>query len=961
KCNSKQAIGQAADLWYNESVDAMIGPPCSIACRSVAEITSFFKIPHISWVASDPDLNDKEIYSTLSRTLGPFSKMGEFILEVMAQYNWKRVVTLSSNYLLYMDASKAIRMVFNDNNITIAYQSSYDRFPPEEYITKALLKTQQEGRIVFLVCPMEDRRRFMLKARDLGMTNGEYVYYTIDMLPDEDNLDPEAIWRGNDGRDADAREAFKSVSLAALSGRQVNTFRQEVGRRMRNPPYSFSSAENVSVILYKYSPFLYDAVMMYGLALNETLNKGLDDSDGMNVVRNLRQKAFSGMTGSVVLDDGGDREPDYWITDMNPFTGYFVKIAEVLNKDLGVRVSGGRAKWPTGEVGHEFAPPDTPVCGFMNEFLSGWIIIMTSIFSGIFLTSAILLSLYLYRKNKFETELLIQSWRISKDDIDMVNTRGGGVKMQSASHLKSMVSFGTTQQQFFSDCGYYRGQMVALKKIKKEHMQLSRAVLTEFKEIKDIIHDNLITFIGAVFDPPNIELVSRYCHKGSLQDIIMNDEVKLDPSFKQSFVMDIIKGMDYLHKSHLHSHGNLKSSNCLVDARWTVKITDYGLPSFLAGQQFAEDDYGIYRRKLWTAPEILRENFPPARGTQKGDVYSFAIVMFEIVTRSEPYNFDSMTPRDAVNRVRNGESIPFRPSLPSSCDCGVKYLALVQSCWEEKPESRPNFGQIKSTARKMIGKDISILDNILGMMEKYAYNLEEIVEERTQELVEEKKKTDRLLYKMLPSSVADQLKAGKAVTPENYENSSIYFSDIVGFTTISCDSNPMQIVDFLNDLYTCFDDIISKHDVYKVETIGDAYMVVSGVPVINGSRHFAEIANVSLDLLSTVTKFRIRHRPNQQLQLRIGLHSGPCVAGVVGLMMPRYCLFGDTVNKASTLEATGKPLRIHISEECYRGLVDIGGYEITPRGEINIKGKGFIKTFWLHGRKGFKKELPSFE
>ncbi|ELT96322.1 hypothetical protein CAPTEDRAFT_189896 [Capitella teleta] len=405
----------------------------------------------------------------------------------------------------------------------------------------------------------------------------------------------------------------------------------------------------------------------------------------------------------------------------------------------------------------------------------------------------------------------------------------------------------------------------------------------------------------------------------------MNDDIKLDVGFKKSFLTDIVKGMDYIHKSHLHSYGNLKTSNCLVDARWTIQLTDYGLPSFLAGQNISEEGYGLYRRKLWTAPEILRENFPPARGTQKGDVYSFAVVMYEIVNRTEPYCFDTMTPRDVVNRVRNGESIPFRPTLPSSCDLGNKALSLIKDCWVEKPEDRPSFPQIRSTLRKLIGKEVSILDNILGMMEKYAYNLEEIVEERTLELVEEKKKTDRLLYKMLPSSVADQLKSGKPVKPENYANSTIYFSDI--------------IVDFLNDLYTCFDAIISCHDVYKVETIGDAYMVVSGVPVINGNRHYAEIANVSLDLLSTVTNFRIKHRPTQQLQLRIGLHSGPVVAGVVGLTMPRYCLFGDTVTKASVMESNGKPLRIHLSEECYQGLEAIGGYEITPRGEINIKVK----------------------
>jgi len=162
----------------------------------------------------------------------------------------------------------------------------------------------------------------------------------------------------------------------------------------------------------------------------------------------------------------------------------------------------------------------------------------------------------------------------------------------------------------------------------------------------------------------------------------------------------------------------------------------------------------------------------------------------------------------------------------------------------------------------------------------------------------------------------------------------------------------------LNDLYTCFDKCIDNYDVYKVETIGDAYMVVSGIPKKNGIRHAGEIATMSLDLLHCIKSFRIRHIPSQQLQLRVGIHSGSCVAGVVGLKMPRYCLFGDTVNYASRMESSGLALRVHVSPECKKLLDQLGDYDLEDRGPVPMKGKGTINTYFLKGKVGFTKSLP---
>ncbi|RVE71191.1 hypothetical protein OJAV_G00072650 [Oryzias javanicus] len=244
-------------------------------------------------------------------------------------------------------------------------------------------------------------------------------------------------------------------------------------------------------------------------------------------------------------------------------------------------------------------------------------------------------------------------------------------------------------------------------------------------------------------------------------------------------------------------------------------------------------------------------------------------------------------------------------------------------------------------------------------MTDWIQNYARTLKEKTEDLKHQRQLAEDLLHQMLPKSVAKQLRRQKHVEAESYERVTIFFSDIVGFTSISASCTPLQVVEMLNNLYMCFDTRIESYDVYKVETIGDAYMVVSGLPERNGDKHADEIAKMALDLVAAVRQVSIPHMPKERLQLRAGIHTGPCVAGIVGHKMPRYCLFGDTVNTASRMESTSLPQKIHTSSETYLALIKDNAYELQLRGEIEVKGKGKMNTYWLVGHKNYSVQNDS--
>uniref|UniRef100_A0A3Q3A7J0 Guanylate cyclase n=1 Tax=Kryptolebias marmoratus TaxID=37003 RepID=A0A3Q3A7J0_KRYMA len=908
-CAESRAQVLAVDAKLYVRPDVFFGPGCVYPLASVARFASHWKLPLITAGGPAYGFDERLEYRTIVRSGPTTTKMGDFANALHTHFNWtSRAVVLfydlrqddRPHYFLAEGIYMNLKLVLN---VTVEARP----FGVETDYKELLRFMKESGRIIYICVPLDTFLNIMKLFQSEIQDPENYAIFYLDVFGE--SLTERKPWQ------APGSDWPGLVEMDYIAG-------------------SF-----------------YDGFVLYAMALEETLAEGGAQNDGINITMRTQNRSFWGVTGLVTTDDKNARNIDVDLWAMtNQETGEYGVVAYYngSNKEI-VWSQTEKIQWPCG------GPPlDNPPCVFSTDDPS----CNDAVGSGLALIIFGISSFLIYRKLKLEKELAGMLWRIRWEDLQFespnkYHKRAGSrltLSQRGSSYGSLITAHG--KYQLFAKTGYFKGNLVAIKHVNKKRIELTRQVLMELKHMRDVQFNHLTRFIGACIDPPNICIVTEYCPRGSLQDILENESINLDWMFRYSLINDIVKGMNYLHNSYFGCHGNLKSSNCVVDSRFVLKITDYGLASFRSSCE-NDDSHALYAKKLWTAPELLIYDRHPPQGTQKGDVYSFGIILQEIALRNGPFYVEGMdlSPKEIIQKVRNGQKPYFRPTTDNRCH-PEELTILMEGCWAEDPAERPDFGHIKIYMAKLNKEgSTSILNNLLSRMEQYANNLENLVEERTQAYLEEKRKAENLLYQILPHSVAEQLKRGETVQAEAFDSVTIYFSDIVGFTSLSAESTPLQVVTLLNDLYTCFDAIIDNFDVYKVETIGDAYMVVSGLPVRNGKLHAREIAGMSLALLEQVKTFKIRHRPNDQLRLRIGIHTGPVCAGVVGLKMPRYCLFGDTVNTASRMESNGEALKIHLSSATKEVLDEFGYFDLQLRGDVEMKGKGKMRTYWLLGEK----------
>ncbi|GFN88712.1 guanylate cyclase [Plakobranchus ocellatus] len=494
-------------------------------------------------------------------------------------------------------------------------------------------------RSVVVLCASADTvREIMLKAHELHFDNGEYVFFNIDLFSSK-NASEQPWYRADDTdeRNAQARKAYEAlmtVTLRKPTSDEYRSFSNQVKERALDmfPNFTYGEDEVNSFV-----GAFHDAVLLYALALNETLAANGSITDGANITRRMWNRTFEGITGNVSIDANGDRNADYSLLDLNPETNKFEVVANYFgNKRQYEPAEGKSIHWAGGRTE---PPPDTPTCGFDGSkcppdepFPEYGIVIIVL---GSVLLIVLVAVFFIYRHIKLEAELAEMNWRVRWDDIlfgqpeknRKLERQGSRLSLRKGS-LPSDISGDTiavhlndaSNRQLFTRTGYYKGAIIAIKplnrpnitinkpmllEIKKgaiiaikplnrPNITINKPMLLEIKKMKDLQNDHIVRFIGSCIDPPNLCILTEYCPKGSLQDVLENDQIKLDWMFRYSIMQDIVRGMAYLQGTEIRSHGYLKSTNCVVDSRFVVKITDFGNHHLRGGVRSSEEDEHSY-------------------------------------------------------------------------------------------------------------------------------------------------------------------------------------------------------------------------------------------------------------------------------------------------------------------------------------------------------------------------------
>jgi histidine kinase len=314
---------------------------------------------------------------------------------------------------------------------------------------------------------------------------------------------------------------------------------------------------------------------------------------------------------------------------------------------------------------------------------------------------------------------------------------------------------------------------------------------------------------------------------------------------------------------------------------------------------------------------------------------------------------ESVVLNDAVNHHQFGNTPYITRHQPKSVLCTpiINQGNLLGMLYLENNLTTGAFPRYRIEMLKLLSGQIAVsIDNAL-LYENLEFKVRErtaTIEQQNKEIALEKLKTDELLLNILPKTTADELKKNGHAVPKSYDMVSVLFSDFKGFTLISEQLSPAEVISELNECFTAFDEIIERHNLEKIKTIGDAYMCAGGLPIANETNPLDAVL-AGLEMQSFMHKWNDRRKAEGQRlwELRLGIHTGRVVAGVVGTKKFAYDIWGDAVNIAARMEATGEVGRVNISHATYDLIKSDPRLAFSPRGKVKAKNKGEVEMYYV--------------
>ncbi|XP_055345019.1 receptor-type guanylate cyclase gcy-13-like [Paramacrobiotus metropolitanus] len=950
--------------YYRKRMDVNMSVLIAAGCTeqyNINRLAAAWNLLMLTSVASDAIQIHKDITPTWV-SMPPQTPQGyaAFLRNLVLRYNWTTIyiVVEESVNLGYVQIASNFFTLFNNiSNAQVIRRyvrainaSSYDGI---------LEEFRKSCRVLMFFGHATKLRSFMISAFKANMTSEEYVYVAVGQTFPYKPFG-NYTWEYDDADDKIARQAFQNLLLVEIFDatiRSPSDTLRDTWIEMAKAEYNYTIKWNETAV--QFLAAAYGSVEIFFQILNESLAKQteFDYSHGKGFASLFYNRTFNTRFLRIAIDEFGQRRIAFAVKSLNPETNHMDTVMYENYGSTEIQVNG-TIYW-AGKP-NSLPPRNEPICGYFGNKgpcapkddagkIIGSVVGVFVVVCGILITVA-----YRMIRQRLQFDSAELSWII---DYSQLARPAGLRSTESLTQTNYSATYLPVQQHVWIYSVPLDDNVNAAI---GTFATPSRATARLIYELRHISSDNINVLLGLSlgFNRTRLLFVAPFCERGSLHDLF-DLQNRLDMDLQNSLAIDLIRAIHFIHtKTSLRYHGHLSRWVCLIDRHFTLKIGKFGyvaLSQSLCGRA-VEKPHDNAKKLLWTAPELLRDaKGHPDKAT---DIYSTGIILYEIFTLRYPYDNSPQPSGNLENNankiiktIRSGQSPYLRPTVDHPTRQLSTVMQILDACWNEQPALRPDSSSLLNQITSKLGlsykQDTSFFDNILHRLKKYADALEDEVYNRTVELQIERKRCDELLCEILPRIVAERLRNGGKVEPEYFESVTVLFCDAYGFETHVVDlQSPIAVTGFLGKLYFAFDPVVKSFNAYKVETVASSYLIVSGLPV-EIDNHVSEIASLALALKKTFVVFV----ETDGLQFVGGMHTGPCVAGVVGHVNPRYCLFGDTVNTASRMQSYSLPGYIQLSAETADLLrsVPYQPYEIKERGSIDIKGKGAQTTYWLLG------------